>query len=83
MRKIVIIVGIVVVVIVLAVGVFVAMFNPNEYRGTIQAKLEQQGQFEGVGGLAYLAGLDLDLPDIGRIETYTEIVKSSEARARA
>ncbi|HXM23170.1 MAG TPA: AsmA family protein [Terriglobales bacterium] len=42
MRKIVIIVGIVVVVMVLAVGVFVAAFNPNDYRGTIQAKLEQQ-----------------------------------------
>jgi AsmA protein len=42
MRKIAIVIGIVVVVIVLAVGVFVATFNPNDYRGTIQAKLEQQ-----------------------------------------
>jgi AsmA protein len=42
MRKIAIVVGIVVLVIVLAVGVFVATFNPNDYRGTIQAKLEQQ-----------------------------------------
>lgn len=41
MRKIAIIVGIVVVV-VLTAGVFVATFNPNDYRGTIQAKLEQQ-----------------------------------------
>jgi AsmA protein len=42
MRKVVIIIGIVVVVIVAAVGVFVATFNPNDYRGTIQTKLEQQ-----------------------------------------
>jgi len=42
MRKIAIVVGIVVVVIVIAVGVLLATFNPNDYRGTIQAKLEQQ-----------------------------------------
>jgi len=42
MRKIAIAVGIVVVVIVLAVGVFVATFNPNDYKGTVQTKLEQQ-----------------------------------------
>ena len=42
MRKIVIVIGIVVAVLALAVGVFVATFNPNDYRGTIQTKLEQQ-----------------------------------------
>ena len=42
MRKIAIVIGIVVVVIVLAVGIFVATFNPNDYRGTVQTKLEQQ-----------------------------------------
>jgi AsmA protein len=42
MRKIAIIVGIVVAVIVIAVGVLFASFNPNDYRGTIQTKLEQQ-----------------------------------------
>ena len=42
MRKIVIVIGIVVAVIAIAVGVFVATFNPNDYRGTIQTKLEQQ-----------------------------------------
>jgi AsmA protein len=42
MRKIAIILGIVVVVvIILAVGGFVLSFNPNDYRATIQAKLEQ------------------------------------------
>jgi len=42
MRKIAIVIGIVVVVTVLAVGIFVATFNPNNYRGTLQTKLEQQ-----------------------------------------
>jgi AsmA protein len=42
MRKVGIIVGIAVVVIVLAVGILFATFNPNDYRGTIQTKLEQQ-----------------------------------------
>jgi AsmA protein len=42
MRKIAIVIGIVLVVIVLAVGIFVATFNPNDYRGTLQTKLEQQ-----------------------------------------
>ena len=42
MRKIAIVIGIVAVVIVAAVGVFLATFNPNDYHGTIQAKLEQQ-----------------------------------------
>ncbi len=42
MRKIGIVFGIVIVIILLVVGVFVATFNPNNYRGTIQAKLEQQ-----------------------------------------
>jgi AsmA protein len=42
MRKIVIVIGVVVLVIVAAVGVLFATFNPNDYRGTIQAKLEQE-----------------------------------------
>jgi AsmA protein len=42
MRKIAIVVAIVVVLIVLAVGIFVATFNPNDYRATVQTKLEQQ-----------------------------------------
>src|SRR4030088_2648476 len=42
MRKVGIVIGIVVVVIVLAVGILFATFNPNDYRGTIQTKLEQQ-----------------------------------------
>jgi len=49
---------------------------------TVQAKLEQRGQFETVGGLAFLTGLDLDLPDIGRIDAYVEIVKERSIRRR-
>src|SRR6202035_2776996 len=49
---------------------------------TLQAKLEQRGQFEGIGGIAYLASLDLDLPDIGRIDAYVEIVKERSVRRR-
>ncbi|HYG64926.1 MAG TPA: replicative DNA helicase [Thermoanaerobaculia bacterium] len=49
---------------------------------TLQAKLEQQGKFGTVGGLSYLTGLDLDLPDIGRIDAYVEIVKERSVRRR-
>ncbi len=42
MRKIAIVIGIVVLIIVVAVGVLLATFNPNDYRGTVQTKLEQQ-----------------------------------------
>lgn len=49
---------------------------------TVQAKLEQRGQFESVGGLAYLTGLDSDLPDIGRLETYAAIVKERSISRR-
>ncbi|HEY0781463.1 MAG TPA: replicative DNA helicase, partial [Thermoanaerobaculia bacterium] len=49
---------------------------------TLQAKLEQRGELSGVGGLAYLASLDLDLPDIGRIDAYAEIVKERSVRRR-
>jgi AsmA-like protein len=42
MRKIAMIIGIVVAVIVVAVGVFVLLFNPNDYRATVQTKLEEQ-----------------------------------------
>jgi replicative DNA helicase len=32
--------------------------------------------------MAYLAGLDLDLPDLGRVETYVELVKERSVRRR-
>jgi replicative DNA helicase len=49
---------------------------------TLQARLEQRDQFDRIGGLAYISGLDLDLPDIGRIDAYVEIVKERSVRRR-
>ncbi|HKH45441.1 MAG TPA: replicative DNA helicase [Thermoanaerobaculia bacterium] len=49
---------------------------------TLQAKLEQRAQLDSVGGLAYLATLDLDLPDIGRVDQYAEIIKERSIRRR-
>lgn len=49
---------------------------------TLQARLEQQGNFDGAGGIAYLASLDLDLPDLGRVDAYVEIVKERSIRRR-
>ena len=49
---------------------------------TLQAKLEHHNVLERVGGLAYLASLDLDLPDLGRIDAYVEIVKERSVRRR-
>ncbi len=49
---------------------------------TLQARLELKGSFEVIGGFAYLAGLDLDLPDLGRVTTYVEIVKERSVRRR-
>lgn len=49
---------------------------------TLQARLEQQGQIREVGGIAYLASLDLDLPDTGRVEHYVDIIKERSVRRR-
>lgn len=49
---------------------------------TLQAKLEQRAQLDGIGGLAYIASLDLDLPDIGRVDQYAEIIKERSVRRR-
>lgn len=49
---------------------------------TLQAKLQQRDQLDAVGGVAYLAGLDVDLPDLGRLESYVDIVKERSVRRR-
>ncbi|MCP3964396.1 MAG: AAA family ATPase, partial [bacterium] len=49
---------------------------------TLQAQLEQRGAFQQIGGHAYLAGMDLDLPDLGRVETYAGIVRERAGRRR-
>jgi len=47
---------------------------------TLQACLEQRAQLEASGGLAYLATLDSDLPDLSRVDAYGEIVKERSIR---
>src|SRR4051794_14776824 len=42
MRKVILGIGIVLLLIVVAAGIFIATFNPNSYRATIQTKLEEQ-----------------------------------------
>ena len=49
---------------------------------TLQARLEQLDLFDDVGGLAYIATLDVDLPDLGRVDQYIEIVKERSLRRR-
>lgn len=49
---------------------------------TLQGRLEQRKQFEQVGGIAYLAALDLDLPDLSRVDAYVQIVKERSIRRR-
>lgn len=47
---------------------------------TVQADLEQRRLFREIGGVAYLTSLDLDLPDLGRVDTYVEIIKEKAVR---
>jgi len=49
---------------------------------TVQARLEQQRELDLVGGIAYLASLDVDLPDLSRVDSYVEIVKERSLRRR-
>ncbi|MEM9292327.1 MAG: replicative DNA helicase [Acidobacteriota bacterium] len=49
---------------------------------TLQGLLEQRGQLEAAGGLAYMATLDVDLPDVGRVDHYADIVKERSVRRR-
>lgn len=55
--------------------------SPIDLR-TLQARLEQRGQFDAAGGVAYLATLEVDLPDLGRVDTYVEIIKERALRRR-
>lgn len=49
---------------------------------TIQAYLSQAGDLAEVGGVGYLAQLDLDLPDIGRTGEYAGLVVERSCRRR-
>ena len=55
--------------------------SPIDLR-TVQARLEQRGQFDAAGGVAYLATLEVDLPDLGRVDSYVEIIKERALRRR-
>ena len=55
--------------------------SPIDLR-TLQARLEQRGEFESAGGVAYLATLEVDLPDLGRVDAYVEIIKERALRRR-
>lgn len=55
--------------------------SPIDLR-TLQARLEQRGEFESAGGVAYLATLEVDLPDLGRVDSYVEIIKERALRRR-
>ena len=47
---------------------------------TLQTELEDAGVFSLTGGLAYLAALDLDLPDLQGLESYVRIVRDRARR---
>ena len=49
---------------------------------TVQASLEEDDDFEYVGGQAYLVGLDLDLPDLSGFGRYLAIVRERYAKRR-
>lgn len=42
---------------------------------TLQAQLESQRQLEAAGGLAYLASLDVELPDIASLDTHMTTIE--------
>jgi replicative DNA helicase len=47
---------------------------------TLLAHLDQAGQLDAAGGPAYLATLDLDLPDLDRLDEYADIVRERSLR---
>lgn len=70
--------------------IFEAMqhLSKSEYGGTVDtltvnSYLEAEGKLDIVGGLAYLAQLDLDLPDVDRVGVYAEIVLDRHRKRQA
>jgi len=47
---------------------------------TLQAHLEQAGHLAAIGGMAYLAALDVHLPDLGRLDEYADIIRERSVR---
>lgn len=56
--------------------------SPIDLR-TVQASLEDSGRLQEAGGLAYLASLDAELPDLSRVEAYATIVRERAGRRQA
>ena len=54
---------------------------PIDHR-TVQARLEERGELERVGGVAFLVTLDVDLPDLGRAAVYADILRERTRRRR-
>ena len=48
---------------------------------TLHAHLDQAGALDAIGGVAFLASLDLDLPDLSRLTEYADIVRDRIKRA--
>lgn len=53
--------------------------SPIDLR-TMQARLQEKALFEKAGGISYLANLDLDLPDLGRIDSYVAVIRDRAFR---
>lgn len=66
-------------VLLAAVAELEAEREPVDER-TVQAHLEATGKLEAAGGLAYLAGLNLDLPDLGRAPHYVQVLEQLRLR---
>ena len=47
---------------------------------SLQDNLERKGSWGKIGGMAYVAGLDIDLPDLSRCSHHIEIVKDRALR---
>jgi replicative DNA helicase len=47
---------------------------------TVVSRLEERGELEHVGGIAFVSTLDTDLPSISHIETYVDRVRELAAR---
>jgi replicative DNA helicase len=49
-------------------------------QNTLRHLLERRGQWEELGGIAYLATLDLELPDVSRVGEYLKILQGLHIR---
>jgi len=47
---------------------------------TLRARLEREDELEAVGGVAYLASLDAELPDVANLPSYAEEIRRNRQR---